>query len=890
VSSSAGPSPRGGLALAVAGIVLVSGLSMLPASAAPSPIAPVPRDSPGPDPSAVAHPSGPAPAAATPALDVSASGSVNWPTYMGSDERTAANLLERTIAPSNVSRLEEVWNISTNGSARSAPIVVNGSVYWGAWNGYEYASNASTGTLEWSEDLGSDPDCYVHGIESTPADSNGTLYLGAPNGSWDALNASTGNLEASYYTGGSPAAGYYDWSSGLVFHHALYIGLSSCDDQPLIPGGVEEVNVSGNFTANHTWLAVSGGPVGSSVWTSPTADPATNTVWVTTGNDNGVHQPYAQSVVGLNATTLAVEGSWQVPDVVGIDSDFGTTPTLVTPAGASPLVIATNKNGETYALDPDNVTSADWGPVWTLPTGGGWSGAAFNGTTVFVAGGSVANGTVEIYAVRPETGTVEWQAALPPGGYPFASLDYADGLLFVGGGNQERALDATNGTVLWNYSVPADEAIDGEAVVADGHLYVPSGTTNGTAGHLYAFALPFGASANVSGPNGSAPWSATFSAAATGGMTPYSFDWTFDDGGTSSAGTVSHIFERAGAHWGHVDVRDSAGDSFPFNLSATTTVAGPPFGTRIGTSAATGEAPFAVTFTALPSNGSGPPYVDHWTFGDGTDGSGGAPVHVYEAAGTYPVHLEQVGPLGETANASTTVQVLPSFSGSLVETTSAGTAPLTVNFTLSLGGGSPPYAIAWNFGDGGSAAGGTSPSHTYVGVGNFTAEANVSDALTGHLQFTTLITTYAPPFVVNVTSTDEGYSCATGQDAVRFVASTSGGSAPIVFGWEFGDGSPGASGPRVVHNFTGGEGPWLVNTTATDATGNVTSAQTLVPPAAVGCGGTVAPQNTAPVAFADAFVGLVVAVFVILAVLKVLSTRRKRRDERGDAPPTPPGP
>ena len=63
-------------------------------------------------------------------------------------------------------------------------------------------------------------------------------------------------------------------------------------------------------------------------------------------------------------------------------------------------------------------------------------------------------------------------------------------------------------------------------------------------------------------------------------------------------------------------------------------------------------------------------------------------------------------------------------------TPSAGRAPLNVTFKGSFSGGTPPYAIFWDFGDGGSSIGLTETFHVYAFPGAFTAEFWVQDSAT----------------------------------------------------------------------------------------------------------------------------------------------------------------
>jgi outer membrane protein assembly factor BamB len=188
-------------------VIAVALLALVPASSG------FPRSVPRQALSMPGQPTEAGPAAGTPSA-------VAWNTYLFSPDRSGANLAERTIAPSNVSNLTELWTLPENGSDFSAPIVVNNTMYYGSWNGYEYAVNVATGEVEWSDYLGTDPMCGGYqpmGISSTPTYLNGTLYLGGGDGYWYALNATTGDIEWSYNVGALPAVNNYDWASALVY-------------------------------------------------------------------------------------------------------------------------------------------------------------------------------------------------------------------------------------------------------------------------------------------------------------------------------------------------------------------------------------------------------------------------------------------------------------------------------------------------------------------------------------------------------------------------------------------------------------------------------------------------------------------------------------------------
>jgi outer membrane protein assembly factor BamB len=552
---------------------------------------------------------------------------VSWPTYLFNPQRTGANLAERTIAPSNVSHLQELWSIPTNGSDFSSPIVVNNTLYFGSWNGYEYAVNVATGRIDWSTFLGTDNNgcgSIPMGITSTPAYVSGTLYLGGGDGYWYALNASTGSVDWSFFVGAPPAENNYDWASALVYDNYLYIGVSSCHDNPLIRGGLIQVNLTGNHTANHSFWTVPAGQVGDSIWTTPAVDPSTNTLWVSTGNQNTGYPPYANALVALNATNLNVVGSWQVPDVgIGTDSDFGTTPTLLQSPSGLPMVVLTNKDGLAYAFNRGNVSSnGSWGPIWTLDTGGGLSSGAYEGGTLYLAG-------YGLYAVDPANGSVLWENSSANFSATLSPLTWANGIVYIGSsqGDEIYAVDAQNGSTLWWAAVPGGGNIAAESVVDDGQLYVPSGNY-GTEGNLTAYGLTLAGNASTNHTNGSIGGNLSFRAQATGGLTPYFFQWAFGDGGLGSGPEVSHTYATPGNYTATVWINDSAGRSITQRIAVQVILSIVPElegsvaidylnATAVcpGSSPGLGG-PLQVQLVANQTGGI-PPYTDSWTFSDG---------------------------------------------------------------------------------------------------------------------------------------------------------------------------------------------------------------------------------------------------------------------------------
>ena len=78
----------------------------------------------------------------------------------------------------------------------------------------------------------------------------------------------------------------YNWSSPTVVGGHIYIGLSSQCDDPLIRGGVVELDQHTGKVLQ-TWYSVPAGSIGASVWSSVAATADGTRVWATTGNDCG---------------------------------------------------------------------------------------------------------------------------------------------------------------------------------------------------------------------------------------------------------------------------------------------------------------------------------------------------------------------------------------------------------------------------------------------------------------------------------------------------------------------------------------------------------------------------------------------------------------------------
>lgn len=397
--------------------------------------------------------------------------------------------------------LPQEWSARTGGPNVARPVVQSGSVYVGSWDGYEYSLDEVSGTQKWLTYLGRStaycPQPDQLGVTSSPWLEGGMAYLGGGDSNWYALDSGTGAVRWTVPTGdSSPSGGHFNFSSPAVYNGYAYIGIASHCDRPLVQGELLRVNL-GAHSIENVWKAVPDGQVGGTIWTNPVIDPVRRTVFVTTGTRVSV-TPYAEAVVALDATTLAVKGYWALPySDPTPDADWGTSPTLFTDSRGRDLVSAVNKNGILYAFDRDDVSA---GPVWQTriaeggpapETGdGSVSTGFFDGQRLYYAGGRTTVAGLKtagsIRALDPGTGRILWERGLPS--LVFGALTGAAGKVVVAGQSALYVVDGASGNVEWGNDL--GQQIYGGAAIDGNTLFVVD-----VGGGIHAFEYPGGATA-----------------------------------------------------------------------------------------------------------------------------------------------------------------------------------------------------------------------------------------------------------------------------------------------------------------------------------------------------------------------------------------------------------
>ena len=366
-----------------------------------------------------------------------------------------------------------------------------------------YAVDLESGSLLWKHRVGWHAAAYGTG---SPALHDGRLIV--PISSLEVSVSGDPRYECCTSSG---AVASLDAATGeVLWYHRV------------IPGYPEETGKNGIGTT--MW-----GPSGAAVWSSPTVDPARGLVYVGTG-ENLTHpttetsdailaleletgepvwsfQGTADDAFNMACTQLAYRDN--CPDPSGPDLDFGMAPMLVTRPDGKEILVAGQKSGMVWALDPDN----DGALLWSALVGKGsalggihW-GMAADGRYAYAP---VADRDAVVVDVHPEkelspglyaldlmTGEVVWEAVPPAeacegkkGCYSSisAGVTVIDGVVFAGGlDGVIRAHSTIDGAVIWEFDTtrPVETvggvpgrggAIDGPGpVVAGGVLFVNSG-------------------------------------------------------------------------------------------------------------------------------------------------------------------------------------------------------------------------------------------------------------------------------------------------------------------------------------------------------------------------------------------------------------------------------
>ncbi len=319
-----------------------------------------------------------------------------------------------------------------------------------------------------------------------------------------------------------------------------------------------------------------------------------------------------------------------------------------------------------------------------------------------------------------------------------------------------------------------------------------------------------------------------FTATVTGGTGPFTYAWSFGDGGSAITNPANHQYTAAGSVNPTLTVTDANGKTGSTGSGCSFTVSGTSLSATATATPTSGAAPLSVAFSGAATGGSGTYSSWFWNFGDGTaHGTTQSPKHTYSSAGTYTATLIVNDSAGHSASASAPAVTVtgsnPPVTVSATGTPTSGSSPLTVTFGCLPSGGSGAYSTyAWSFGDG--TTGSTqNPTHVYTvasGSRTFTASVTVTDSTgSSGTSNSVSITVSAGAASLSITSSASAQAGTTPL-SVQFTSQPSGGSGSYTsFAWNFGDGGS-ASTQNASHSYATA-GHYNATVKVTDSSGTV---------------------------------------------------------------------
>jgi polyvinyl alcohol dehydrogenase (cytochrome) len=426
---------------------------------------------------------------ASPATPAPAPVIIQWPFYGAdiADTRLAPN---GDISSANVNQLQPAWTVTVGGPISGTPVIADGVVYIGSYDGTLDALDLASGSSVWRYDTGAqvqEPNLHIPlGITGSAAVANGVVYTGDATATVHAIDVATGTARWTRKVDTQPAACI--WSSPVIDNGRRYVGIASISKETGVRGSVVALDASDGAVLWQTFMVPQGAD-GAGVFAVPALDPQRDVLYVGTQNaysPNPAPFGHPTSIVALDTASGSIKWTFNPPRARGStaptdDVGFSASPNLFTATvnGTSrDLIGEGQKSGVYWVLDRDTgdvVWQSQISPSGPL---GGMEGtsAVANGLVAVPATNwpdpsSPATGTVTV--LDTASGAVQW-AVQQPAPAP-APVSISQDVLFQAGiEGVLHAYELGTGTELWRADLGA--SVSGGIAVASGLVVLGAAT------------------------------------------------------------------------------------------------------------------------------------------------------------------------------------------------------------------------------------------------------------------------------------------------------------------------------------------------------------------------------------------------------------------------------
>jgi polyvinyl alcohol dehydrogenase (cytochrome) len=439
------------------------------------------------------------------------------------------------LTAAEIPRMKVKWSMAYVGGRYGQPTIAGGRVFLTSSSGRIYSLDARTGCMHWRYDAGA-------GVRTTAligqfkgaSPSGYLLYFGDFQRDVYALDAASGKLVWRVNVETHPR-GVLTGTPAL-YKDVLYVPLSSWEETAgdvgayeccTARGGLVALNArSGQIlwktyaiaqapapTVRNTAGTQMYGPAGAAVWSTPTIDSKRHLVYIATGDSyTDVVENGSDAVIALDLASGEVKWRNQVtendsflmgcfpgrpaancPTKVGPDHDFGSSPILFRLPSGKDIILAGQKSGAAFGMDPDGKGRT----IWRNKIGAGsalggieW-GIAADRTRLYVPvtdPARVPNAKPGLFALDPATGQQLWYTPAPKVACSFSGR-CANGqsaaptvipgvVLSTTQDGHLRAYSADDGRIFWDFDTAGQkyQTINGISNQSGGTLDVASPT------------------------------------------------------------------------------------------------------------------------------------------------------------------------------------------------------------------------------------------------------------------------------------------------------------------------------------------------------------------------------------------------------------------------------